>query len=66
MEKTTFFWLGINYAVTGLLFLIITMALVGEWGLRKLFGKKSPVTSHKSYHSSQTQVREPNKAVTQA
>ena len=64
MEKTTFFWLGINYAATALLFFIITLALIGEWGFRKLFGKKA--VSHKSYQPSHTPVREPDKAVTQA
>ena len=64
MEKTTFFWLGINYAATALLFFIITLALIGEWGFRKLFGKKA--VSHKSYQPSHTPVREADKAVTQA
>ena len=64
MEKPTFFWLGINYAATALLFFIITLALIGEWGFRKLFGKKA--VSHKSYQPSHTPVREPDKAVTQA
>ena len=64
MEKTTLFWLGINYAATALLFFIITLALIGEWGVRKLFGKKA--VSHKSYQPSHTPVREPDKAVTQA
>ena len=64
MEKTTFFWLGINYAATALLFFIITLALIGEWGFRKLFGEKA--VSHKSYQPSHTPVREPDKAVTQA
>jgi hypothetical protein len=59
MEKTTFFWLAINYAATALLCVIITLALIGEWGVRKLFGAFSP----KPY---QPPVREPNKAVTQS
>ncbi len=59
MEKTTFFWLAINYAATALLCFIITLALIGEWGVRKLFGAFSP----KPY---QPPVREPNKAVTQS
>jgi hypothetical protein len=58
MEKTTFFWLAINYATTALLCFIITLALIGEWGVRKLFGAFSP----KPY---QPPVRETNKAVTQ-
>jgi hypothetical protein len=62
MEKTTFFWLGINYATTALLFFIITLALVGEWGFRKLFGKKTTAVSHKSYQPSLAPVREPDKA----
>ncbi|MDE1044121.1 MAG: hypothetical protein OSA05_02475 [Nitrospinaceae bacterium] len=59
MEKTTFFWLAINYATTALLCFIITLALIGEWGVRKLFGAFSP----KPY---QPPVRETNKAVTQS
>ena len=62
MEKTTFFWLGINYATTALLFLIITLALVGEWGFRKLFGKKASSISHKTYQPSHNPIREPDKA----
>jgi hypothetical protein len=59
MEKTTFFWLAANYAATTLLFVIITLALIGEWGVRKLFG----AASSKSYQP--TPVRESTKAVTQ-
>jgi hypothetical protein len=62
MEKTTFFWLGINYATTALLFVIITLALIGEWGFRKLFGKKTSSVSQKIYQASHTPVREPDKA----
>jgi hypothetical protein len=59
MEKTTFFWLAINYATTTLLCFIITLALIGEWLVRKLFGVFSP----KPY---QPPVRETTKAVTQS
>jgi hypothetical protein len=59
MEKTTFFWLAINYVATALLFFIITLALIGEWGVRKLFGIFSP----KPY---QRPLRDNNKAVTQS
>jgi hypothetical protein len=59
MEKTTFFWLAINYAATAVLCFIITLALIGEWGVRKLFGAFSP----RPY---QPPVRESNKAVTQS
>jgi hypothetical protein len=61
MEKTTFFWLAINYATTALLCFIITLALIGEWGVRKLFGAFSP----KPYQPP-VPVRETNKAVTQS
>ena len=64
MEKTTFFWLGVNYATTALLFFIITLALIGEWGLRKLFGKET--VSPERYQPSHAPVREPDKAVSQA
>lgn len=59
MEKTTFFWIAINYAATVLLCFIITLALIGEWGVRKLFGAFSP----KPYRPP---VQETNKAVTQS
>jgi len=59
-EKTTFVWLAANYLATTLLFVIITLALIGEWGIRKLFG----ASSRKSYKP--TPVRESTKAVTQA
>jgi hypothetical protein len=60
-EKTTFFWLGINYAATVVMFLIITFALIGEWCVRKLLGKK--VIFPKSYQSSKQRS---NKVVTHA
>ena len=60
-EKTTFFWLGINYVATAFLFLIITFALIGEWCVRKLLGKK--VVSPKPYQSPK---QESNKVVTHA
>ena len=60
-EKTTFFWLGINYVATAFLFLIITFALIGEWGVRKLLGKK--IVSPKPYQSPKQQS---NKVVTHA
>jgi hypothetical protein len=60
-EKTTFFWLGINYAATALMFLIITFVLIGEWCVRKLLGKK--VVSPKPYESPK---QESNKLVTHA
>jgi hypothetical protein len=59
MEKTTFFWLAINYVSTALLCFIITLALIGEWGARKLFSIFSP----KHYHPP---VRKTNKAITQS
>jgi hypothetical protein len=59
MEKTTFFWLAINYIATVLLCFIITLALIGEWGVRKLFVIFSPKPC-------QIPVRETNKAVTQS
>jgi len=65
MEKTTFFWLGINYATTTLLFFIVTLALVGEWGFRKLFEKKVSATAQKPYQNTHPSVREPDKAAIQ-
>ncbi len=62
MEKTTFFWLGINYVATAGLFFIITGALIGEWGLRKLFGKKSGSPYPSAPVQEPTPVQEPDKA----
>ena len=48
MEKTTLFWVGINYFATSILFVIITLALIGEWLMRLPFKKKhtpAPVPS---------------------
>jgi ADP-heptose:LPS heptosyltransferase len=48
MEKTTLFWVGINYFATSILFVIITLALIGEWLMRLSFKKKhtpAPVPS---------------------
>jgi hypothetical protein len=36
LEKTTLFWVGLNYIATGLLFFCITLGLIGEWCFRKL------------------------------
>jgi hypothetical protein len=45
MEKTTMFWVGINYFATFILFIIITLALIGEWLMRLPFKKKhTPAT----------------------
>ena len=63
MEKTTFFWLGINYTATIVLFLIITLALICEWGIRKLTGQKSPAAAPEP--KPPTSAREPEKVVTQ-
>ncbi len=67
LEKTTFFWVGINYIATSLLFIIITFALMGEWFFRFLFGKKQKEASRSSEEVlSQSPVREPVKATSQA
>ncbi len=57
MEKTSFFWVGINYFATSILFIIITLALTGEWFFRLFFRKKN--VSTKSIPS--PSVREPVK-----
>ena len=44
MEKTSFFWVGINYFATSVLFIIITLVLIGEWFVRLPFRKKSAST----------------------
>ena len=40
LEKTTYFWVAVNYVTTMILFLIITIALIGEWFVRLPFRKK--------------------------
>lgn len=43
LEKTTLFWVVLNYLATGVLFAFITLGLVGEWCLRKLLSpQKKP------------------------
>ncbi len=43
LEKTTLFWVVLNYLATGVLFFFITLGLVGEWCLRKLLSpQKKP------------------------
>ena len=59
MEKTSFFWVGINYVATSILFIIITMALIGEWLFRLPFSKKH--ASSKSVLAPTSSVREPVK-----
>jgi hypothetical protein len=59
MEKTSFFWLGINYVATSILFIIITLALIGEWLFRLPFRKKH--ASAKTVFAPSPSVREPVK-----
>lgn len=59
MEKTSFFWVGINYIATSILFIIITLALIGEWLFRLPFRKKH--ASSKSVLAPTSSVREPVK-----
>lgn len=43
LEKTTFFWVVLNFLATGVLFAAITLGLIGEWCLRQLFSpQKKP------------------------
>ena len=48
LEKTTYFWVVANYAATIILFLIITIALIGEWFVRLLFRKKQTSSFEKT------------------
>ena len=48
LEKTTYFWVAANYAVTIILFLIITIALIGEWFVRLPFRKKQAASFEKT------------------
>jgi hypothetical protein len=36
LEKTTLFWVGLNYIATAVLFFCIALGLIGEWCFRKL------------------------------
>jgi hypothetical protein len=40
LEKTTLFWVGLNYIATALLFFCISLGLIGEWCFRKLSSPK--------------------------
>lgn len=43
LEKTTLFWVVLNYIATGSLFFLISLGLIGEWCFRKLFSiRKNP------------------------
>ena len=43
LEKTTLCWVGLNFIATGMLFFFITLGLIGEWCIRKLFApQKNP------------------------
>jgi hypothetical protein len=59
MEKTSLFWVGINYFATSILFVIITLALIGEWFIRLPFKKKQ--ASAKTAFAPSPSVREPIK-----
>lgn len=48
LEKTTYFWVAANYAATIILFLIITIALIGEWFVRLPFRKKQATSVEKT------------------
>ena len=48
LEKTTYFWVAANYAATIILFLIITIALIGEWFVRLPFRKKQATSFQKT------------------
>lgn len=62
LEKTTFFWVAVNYIATGALFFIITFALIGEWLIRLPFRKKQTSDTAQSVPTSSPSVREPVKA----
>ncbi|MBT5469693.1 MAG: hypothetical protein HOK41_03730 [Nitrospina sp.] len=62
LEKTTFFWVGINYLATAILFFIITIALTGEWLFRCIFRKKHKAPASQTVVASPPSVREPVKA----
>ena len=48
LEKTTYFWVAANYAATIILFLIVTIALIGEWFIRLPFRKKQAASFEKT------------------
>jgi ADP-heptose:LPS heptosyltransferase len=59
LEKTTFIWVVLNFLATGVLFAAITLGLIGEWCLRKLFSaQKTPakikvIRKKKTVHETQ-------------
>jgi len=59
LEKTAYFWVAVNYVATIILFLIISIALIGEWFIRLPFRKKQTASFDKTVttHS----VRKPAK-----
>ena len=48
LEKTAYFWVVANYAATIILFLIITIALIGEWFVRLPFRKTQAASFEKT------------------
>jgi len=61
LEKTTLFWVAVNYMATSILFFIITFALIGEWLIRLPFRKKHNSAIAQSVPASSPSVREPAK-----
>ena len=63
LEKTTYFWVTVNYIATITLFLIITFALTGEWFFR-FFLRKKQISQNavNSVQASSTSIQEPGKA----
>ena len=44
LERTTLFWVLMNFLATGILFFLITLGLIGEWCFRQVFSRRrSPV-----------------------
>jgi len=70
LEKTTFIWVVLNFLATGVLFTAITLGLIGEWCLRKLFSaqkmpaKTQTIGQKKTAHETQP-TREVAKIMTQ-
>ncbi|MFQ5451540.1 MAG: glycosyltransferase family 9 protein [Nitrospinaceae bacterium] len=70
LEKTTLVWAGFNLAATGVLFFLITLGLLGEWGIRKLFSPREALLSNPAAPAVEKigqapPSREPSKVMTQ-
>jgi len=70
LEKTTLFWVGLNYIATAVLFFCIGLGLIGEWCFRKISdpqknSRKAFTVPEKPTASQVSPARETSKVLTQ-